>query len=282
MPEGDTVYKVAAFLAPSLENRDVLIRLPRVPAPAERRGRVVAVRALGKHLLVQLEEGAVLRTHLGMYGSWHRYPAAARWRKPRRQARVVIETDQDVYVCFNAKEAEWLVAGAIAHTDLGNRIGPDLLGESLDLDVVLARAAAFVPPEAPLADLLLDQRVACGVGNVYKSEVLFLKGLSPVLPWGQVPPPELAGLYALARRLLGANLGGGPRITRRETAGGPRLWVYGRQGLPCLRCGDSVRQAPLGRHLRSSYFCGRCQDVHDVLPGEHAALAAAGGRRGCG
>jgi endonuclease-8 len=108
-------------------------------------------------------------------------------------------------------------------------------------------------------DVLLDQGVASGIGNVYKSELLFLEGLRPLAPLGEVPDRALAGLYREARRLLAANLGGGPRRTRFARGPGERLWVYGRRGRPCYRCTATVEGARLGRHLRITYWCPRCQ-----------------------
>ena len=112
-----------------------------------------------------------------------------------------------------------------------------------------------MPPEAPLVDVLLDQRIASGIGNVYKSELLFLAGWSPQRRLGETSDEELAGLYAEAARLLAINARGGSRATRE----GGGLWVYKRAGRPCRRCSSSIRYERAGRDRRGTYSCPVCQ-----------------------
>jgi endonuclease-8 len=260
MPEGDTVHKLAVALEGSLVGR-ALVRgeVWGAPIALPASTRVTRVFARGKHLFVETDAGLLVRSHLGMHGSWHRYAPGEPWRRPARQASLVLETGAEVLVCFNAREVECLPAAGLRHRDLAARLGPSLLDPGLSPAQIAGRARSALPPGTPLADLLLDQGVASGVGNVYKSEVLFLEGRAPLAPLASVDDEALAALYARARDLMARNLGGGPRVTRLDGDGAGGLWVYGRRGRPCLRCGTPVRYARLGRTRRSTYWCPRCQ-----------------------
>ena len=260
MPEGDTIHKLAAALAPRLVGQRIEAARLRHGEAGELIGQTVtAVSARGKHLFIELENGLTLRTHLGMYGSWHRYAPGEAWRKPAYQATVMIATASDVLVCFNAKELEWLGERSIGRRDLLQRLGPDLLAAELDLVALPARVRELLEPATPFADILLDQRPACGIGNAYKSELLFLARRHPLTPLALLGDEELCRVYALARELLARNLGGGPRVTRFANDGAGRHWVYRRQGQACFNCGTAIRRALLGRDQRSSYWCPSCQ-----------------------
>ncbi len=261
MPEGDTIHKIANFLAPRLDGRVVqrLDLAPRYPARAVAGRRIREVAARGKHLFIVFDDGAALRSHLGMYGSWHFYAPGAEWRKPAAQASLVLAVDGTDYVCFNAKEVEWVRAPSVRERVLDARLGPDLTAGGVALDAVVRRAREFLDPDTPLADVLLDQRVACGIGNVYKSELLFLRRHRPLTLLEALDDTALEACYALAAELLGSNLGGGKRVTRREKDNAGRLWVYGRGGSPCLRCDGVIEYARLGRHHRGTCWCGACQ-----------------------
>jgi len=260
MPEGDTVHTLARFLGGALSgHRLTHVQIWGRPREDLAGQRVRGVRSLGKHLYVDLEGGLCLRSHLGLYGSWHRYRLRDTWKKPRHQADLVLETEGWVYVCFNSRDLELMGASGFASCDQRGRLGPDLTRETPEADLLRARALALNPPETPLVDLLLDQRVACGIGNVYKSEVLFLGRRPPLQPLGELTSADFSELYGTAARLLRRNLGGGPRITREVPDGRGPLWVYGRAGLPCLVCGTLVRRDRLGRNPRWTYWCPVCQ-----------------------
>lgn len=229
------------------------------PSPALVGRRILGVRSRGKHLYLDLEGGLCLRSHLGLYGSWHRYRPLETWQRPERHAALVLEVGGWVYVCFNAKEVELTRSLGFESQDQQRRLGPDLTREPLDADQICGRALALHSRNSPLVDLLLDQRVACGIGNVYKSEVLFLTRRWPLLALKDLNPQDLADLYETAARLLRRNLGGGPRVTREVPDGRGPLWVYGRAGLPCLVCGSLLRRERLGRIPRSTYWCPACQ-----------------------
>ena len=134
--------------------------------------------------------------------------------------------------------------------------------------------ARALPADSLMVDVLLDQRVAAGIGNAYKSELLFLGRISPAALLGDLDDPTLLALYARAAQLIRANLGGGPRTTRPAHAGGARLWVYGRRDEPCLVCGTRIRITRHGRGQRSTYWCPACQG--GVGLGAHRVTARCG------
>jgi endonuclease-8 len=142
---------------------------------------------------------------------------------------------------------------------LATRLGPDLLAGEAGFDTIGGRAREIATADALVADVLLDQRIACGIGNVFKSEVLFLERTAPAARLSSLTDDRLAALYVTARRLLRQNAGGGPRVTRPGGQGSGRLWVYGRRGQPCFRCGAPVRYARMGLAHRSTYWCSACQ-----------------------
>jgi endonuclease-8 len=263
VPEGDTIHKVAARLQPALAgHRLVRFEAPGLrgdrPAPGER---IEAVEAHGKHLLIHFGGGLSLRTHLRMAGSWHLYRAGERWRRPRHQLRALVEADSGWQAaCFAAPEVETYRRppgdasgrGATGTPALA-RLGPDLCADGVDLDVVVGRLGSLGDGVA-VGDALLDQRVAAGIGNVYKSEACFACALDPFTPLGDVDAASRRRLYEVAHRMLRANLGPGPRRTH---PGG--LAVYGKPGQPCPRCGGTIRVRRQGPYARSTYWCSACQ-----------------------
>lgn len=265
MPEGDTVHTLARELGRRLSGETLRTGRLRAAPELELAGaRVQGVRAHGKHLAVELAladgRALVLRSHLGLHGSWHRYRPSEPWQRPAWQASLVLETARDVLVCFHAREVELLDARS-ASFEARRRLGPDLIEEAPPIEELLARARTLLAPDALLVDLLLDQRVAAGIGNVYASELCFLAGVHPATPWSRVEAATLERIYADARRLLRTNVGGGPRRTREPAHAGPaaRAWVYRRTGRPCLRCGTRVVSERMGRGTRSTYWCPACQ-----------------------
>ncbi len=260
MPEGDTLFKTAARLRAALQGH-VLTRFeaPRLRGDAPRLGeRVVLVEARGKHLLIHFEGGLVLRTHLRMTGSWHAYRERERWRKPAHLARVVVGTDSGwLGVCFQAPVVETYHRAA-AEPEVLAALGPDLCLPSSLTDAVIhdvvARVARFTAAGTTLGEALLDQRIAAGIGNVYKSEACFAAGLDPGTPIERVDEEARRRVWSVAARQLQANLG---RAERRTHPAG--LAVYGRRGQPCHRCGTSVRMARHGDLARSTYWCPTCQ-----------------------
>ena len=260
MPEGDTLAKTAARLRPALAGHALTrFEAPRLRGDAPALGtRIEGVEAWGKHLLVHFEGGLTLRTHLRMTGSWHVYRAGQVWRRPQYLARAVVGADSGwVAVCFQAPVVETYHRAGSLPTVLAE-LGPDLcLPESLGdavLDEVVARAARLGDPDATLGEALLDQRIAAGIGNVYKSEACFACGLDPTTPLRDVPEGDRRRVWAVGAKQLQGNLARAGRQT--HPAG---LAVYGRRGEPCRRCGTPVLMARHGDLARSTYWCPTCQ-----------------------
>lgn len=267
MPEGDTIHKLATFLSGALVGQRLDgARLQGRAIAALAQVHVLRVTSKGKHLFIDVEGGASLRVHLGMYGSWHRYPIGQTWQKPARRATLVLSVSGQDYVCFNAKEVEILDTHGLRRRDRTDRLGPDLSRDAPTAESLLDRARTLSSPETELVDLLLDQRIASGIGNVYKSEVLFLERCAPRARFGDISDETFAALYRTAERLLLNNLGGGPRITRTADDGRGILWVYGRAEKPCFRCGTSLLRERLGQHARSTYWCPACQSGQSREP----------------
>lgn len=265
MPEGDTVFKLAAYLGPALSGRRLVTGLVRSATTLDVTGRQIGrVFARGKHLFIELDDGRLLRSHLGMRGSWHGYAPQEPWQRPRHQAAIVLDTGERTFVCFNPLQVEVLRAGGVRERQFAITLGADLLSPEVDFGAIVTRARAIAAPTTLIVDVLLDQRVASGIGNVYKSEVLFIEGLAPQTPLGDLRDAQLVRLYQRAARLLAGNLSGGPRITRRANDDAGRLWVYRRAGQPCLRCDEVIRSARLGRGQRSTYWCPRCQHIPET------------------
>lgn len=260
MPEGDTLHKIARAMAPHLDGR-LLERIELRGRDASLSGHFVRhVRARGKNLLIELDNGLVLRSHLGLHGSWHRYAPNERWRRPSWQASLTLQTAGDVFVCFNAKDVDVTDARKLSLHPVVGQLGPDLLEENVDFDLILRRAHTNVRQDDFVVDLLLNQSVASGIGNVYKNEVLFLCRLFPGTPAALLPDTKLRQLFQAAWKLMRANLGGGIRRTTDErSTGRARYWIYERGGKGCFVCRETIQYDRMGRKLRSTYWCPRCQ-----------------------
>jgi endonuclease-8 len=261
MPEGDTIWRAARALHAALKGRAVTAfasPLPAVAAAARRFGvigrQVAGVEAKGKHLLVRFDGGAILHTHHGMSGSWHLYRKGSRWRQPPHLARAVLEAGEVVAVCFRSPRVELLAASEAARHGALARLGPDVVGDDFDLASARVRLRAVGAEEIGAA--LLDQSRVAGIGNVYKSEVLFLCGLSPFARVAELDDAVLDRILGTARRQMRRNL----ELVSRSTRGFPgKHWVYRRSGQPCLHCGAVVERRMQGNPPRSTYFCPRCQ-----------------------
>ncbi|MEU6538681.1 DNA-formamidopyrimidine glycosylase family protein [Streptomyces sp. NPDC047000] len=259
MPEGDSVWQAARRLDDALAGSVLTrsdLRVPRF-ATADLTGRtVLEVVPRGKHLLTRVEGGLTLHSHLRMDGAWKVYAAGQRWTGgPAHQIRAILGTADRTAVGYRLPVLE-LMRTAEENRAVGH-LGPDLLGPGWDADRALANVLGA--PERRLGEALLDQRNLAGIGNVYKSELCFLLGATPWLPVGALPAERAEKLPDLARRLLEANR---DRPVRNTTGRrGPDLFVYGRAGLPCLRCGTPVRVAEQGdgSRERPTYWCPVCQ-----------------------
>jgi len=261
MPEGDTIFRTARTLAAVLGGQ--VVTHAASPLHAVDRGglaghRVVGVEARGKNLLIHFDDARTLYTHMRMTGSWHVYRPGETWQKPRALARVVLETERFVAVAFSAPVVELLSAGDLARHPVLGRLGPDVLAP--EFDFVEACRRIRLHPDLSLAEALLLQSAVSGIGNVYKSEVLFLRRANPFARVDSVDARALEDLLAEARRWMQRNLAGPARRTRNALSD-ERTWVYGRKGRPCRRCATTVRMRRHGAGLRSTYWCPSCQNT---------------------
>ncbi|MFF8599551.1 DNA-formamidopyrimidine glycosylase family protein [Streptomyces sp. NPDC015232] len=257
MPEGDTVWYTARRLDEALAGRVLTrsdLRVPRF-ATADLTGRrVLDVTPRGKHLLTRVEGGLTLHSHLRMDGAWRVLPTGERPRGgPAHQIRAILGNAEFTAYGYRLPVLE-LIRTAEEPKAVGH-LGPDLLGPDWDPAEAVRRLSA--DPARTLGEALLDQRNLAGIGNVYKSELAFLAGVSPWLPVGELPEGVPERLVATAHRLLEANKDHPGMRTTTPRRGGERLYVYGREGRPCPRCGRPVRKAELGE--RVTYWCPGCQ-----------------------
>lgn len=268
MPEGDTVHKIAsAFRLLLVGERVERLRLRRVGDVKEAEGeRIEEVAPLGKHFLLAIGARSVLHVHLGLNGSWHRYRAGEPWQRDRALAWARLATREWELVCFSAKVAEVVPRAELRRHPVLSRLGPDLLAESVDWDEILERARRRAPDT--VGDLLFDQSIACGIGNAFKNEILFLAGLHPDTPAAALPDEQVLALFRTGRELLARNLGGWPRTTTRPVNPAekwpqdePRTFVFERTGEPCLRCGARIELFRQGDFASLTYWCPRCQPV---------------------
>jgi endonuclease-8 len=270
MPEGDTVFSTARTLHRALAGAQVTAfetRLPQLLSLPVRRGvpgrEITSVEARGKHILIAFGQDLTLRTHLRMNGSWHLARPGERWRRPRAHMRIVITTADWLAIGFQIPEAEWLTVSTLARHVVLQALGPDPLGPSFDAHEVIARIASN--PGATIVDVLLNQRVIAGLGNVFKSEVLFECRVHPFDRVSDLEPETVTALVSSSARALRKNVSERPdgaggrrtmtnRLNRDET-----LWVYRRAGKPCHRCGSAIQMRKSGPDARSTYWCPSCQ-----------------------
>jgi endonuclease VIII len=273
MPEGDTIFRTAQALHKHLAGRmvtrfeSVYPALTRIDHDRPLAGRTVeGVASRGKHILMTFSGDLVLHTHMRMHGSWHGYPPDAPWRLPAREMRVLVATAEFVAVGFNVPVAELLTAPQLMRHEALRELGPDLLDESFDAGAAMARARARGLEAVAVADVLLNQRVVAGVGNEFKSEVLFVAGVYPFTPVSALSDAELARIFGIGRDQLRANTAVRGRLapsrgrrTRDSLDRDGALWVYGRGGKPCRKCGTLIQAKKTGTDARLTYWCPRCQ-----------------------
>jgi endonuclease VIII len=263
VPEGDTVWNTARVVGRALTGQRIErsdFRVPRL-ATADLRGWTVAESASrGKHLLLRLTtprgEGYTLHSHLRMDGAWKVYAPGERWRRPAHLIRVALYAASAVAVGFHLHELALVPTRQEGR--LVGHLGPDLLGADWDPAEAVRRLRAR--PDRAIADALLDQRNLAGIGNLYKAETLFLRGISPWTPVSEVD--DLDGLVELAQRLLASNRGRWTQVTTGSLRRGEEQWVFERAGSRCRRCGTVIRRATEGDYERITYWCPTCQPGH--------------------
>jgi endonuclease-8 len=279
MPEGDTIYRTAVRLRAAMEGKRIQAARGRDPALATSPlcGRqVTAIEARGKHLLMHTSGEQTIHSHMGMTGSWHLYARGQAWRKPAKWAALVLEMqpggksertsqrdqvpEPTVIVCFSPKTLELLSAtGLRRHPYLG-RLGPDILATGFESAAIVPRFR--VHNHVPIGEAVMNQTILCGIGNIYKSEVLFLCGIDPLCRVAGLSDQQLTELVTRARNLMRRNLGGHLRQTR-FTGDGSRFWAYGRGGRRCLKCGHPIRTRRQGNLGRITFWCPQCQPAQD-------------------
>jgi endonuclease-8 len=254
MPEGDSIKRVAIALAPLVGQK-----LERVTTQGLERnlaGRTVTeVHPHGKHLMIDLDDGTQLRAHLGMNGRVRRYSRAegeARIAKlsPGRQTLVLV-TANLVVMWINARTIEVAPRRAPMRGVAVASLGPDVLADGFDPQLAASRAQAHT--DRRIADVLLDQRVAAGIGNIWKCESLFACGIDPRTLVGTLTRDEIAAVYAAARELMLARLAPEARGARDGFA------VYSKTNRPCPRCAALITAYQLGDPPRWTWSCPRCQ-----------------------
>ncbi len=245
MPEGDTIFRTAATLRRALAGskvtrfKTVLPKLAAVDDQHHIEGRTIErIRSAGKHLLFDFEDGLTLRTHMRMSGSWHIYRHGERWQRPASEMRIVIETTSFVAVGFSIPVAEF--------TSEAPQLGPDLLGESVDMNDALHRVRGRDGEE--IGNILLDQQIVAGIGNIWKSESLFAAGVNPFRKARELDDATIVNILTIAQKLLRSSA-----LANRP----PRRSVY--QGTLCRRCGSRIESRKQGSDARSTYWCPRCQ-----------------------
>lgn len=263
MPEGDTILKAARILHRALAGSVVTKFEPRTASSMRTflvgKVSISRVEAAGKNLLMFFSDGWVLRTHMRMTGAWHLYRHGERWRAPGHAVRCVIETAEWVAIAVDVPVLEWVKERDLPHHAPVANLGPDVLKDPFDVDEVVRRAR--LQPDVAISEILLDQTVLAGVGNVFKSEILFVAKTSPHTPVAALTDAQLRSILAIAQKQMRANVS--PAAVGRVTTGrmnaDEKLWVYRRAGLPCRICGAIVETRRTGPNARSTYWCPACQ-----------------------
>jgi endonuclease VIII len=259
MPEGDTIYRTAVSLRPALEGA-VINRAAvrdRQFEPHRIEGATVnSVEARGKHLLMHLSIGGAIHSHMGMTGSWHIYRPGEAWQKPTHYASLTLNLDAFDVICFSPKLLELLTADQLQRHAHLNSLGPDLLAAEFDVPAAVARFRAR--NGLPLGEAVMNQTIVSGIGNVYKSDLLFLMGFDPFTAVERFSDAELTAMIEKVRKLMVRNLTGAPRQTRYQ-GDGRRLWAYGRSGEACFKCGATIQLRRQGEAGRTTCWCPACQ-----------------------
>lgn len=277
MPEGDTIFRAARALGRALAGKAItgfestypLLTRFHDDTPLTTQC-VESVESRGKWLLMHFSGGATLATHMLMSGSWHIYRRGELWRQPHANMRILLKTAEFVAVGFQVPVAQMHTARSLARD---RRIPPyalDVLSPDFDAQASLHRVMAHSQEE--IADVLLHQEVLAGVGNVFKSEVCFVCGIHPFSKVAVLCEQQIGSLVAAAQKLIRANVvedsgdsivtfRGLHRRTTHDSDPAASLWVYGRNGEPCRRCGERIERRLQGPDARVTFWCPRCQPM---------------------
>jgi endonuclease-8 len=249
VPEGDTIWRAAATLRAALQGRRLTIakpdRLKRLAGAM-----VVDVKAVGKHLIIRFDNGLAVHSHMRMQGAWHVYRKGERWRRPEWQAKALLETEDSVAVCFSPPVVDLI---RDEEPKVGH-LGPDILRDDWKVEEVVANARRT--DGKAIGEVMLDQRVTAGIGNVYRCEALWHERVNPWSGERELTDEQLKALFETAREAMLANLG---QDFKRRFPGYGRGAVHGRAGRPCPRCGTRIEFRAQGEHARMTYWCPACQ-----------------------
>jgi endonuclease-8 len=245
MAEGDTILSAARRIEAALGGQELQARA------GNGRGRAAGVERLdghrleraearGKHLLLHCGDLA-LHSHLGMSGSWQVGRGGDRWRKPASSAWVVLRGEANEAVQFGGPTLRVLSSARLRSDPVLAQLGPDILAPAFDAGAAVGLLRTS--PGRELGDVLLDQRLIAGIGNIFKNEACFAAKASPWRPVADCSDAELRDLLDAARRLMQESV----------ARGRPSRAVYRRAGQPCLRCGNPDR-GPRPRRRQSSHL----------------------------
>jgi endonuclease-8 len=263
MPEGDTIWRAASELQRHLGGRRVDAARP--VALTRLVGRtLLRVEPIGKHIYMHFSGGIVLHTHMRMTGAWHVYATAQRRRRAPHLTTAVLGFGDVQAILFAAPVCELIGAAAV-----GSGLGPDILAAAFDVREVMARAR--VSPRPTIAEVLLDQAVCAGIGNIFRCDALWHERIDPMTAVSELDDRALAALYNRARDLMRR-----AAVADRFRA---RKAVHGRAGAPCTVCGTLIRGAPLGSPARIVFWCPRCQFGAGARAVTHPGLARSPSRQ---
>jgi endonuclease-8 len=271
MPEGPEIRRAADKVAAVLVDRQIesiTFGLPRL-RPFERRleGRAVtAVDTRGKAMLTRFDNGLTIYSHNQLYGRWYtvRRP---RMPKTKRQLRIELVTDTHKALLYSASDIDVLESDQLASHPFLSRVGPDILDSALTADDIAARLAEPRFRQRALGSLYLDQGFLAGNGNYLRSEILWASGVAPARKPGSLTRGERAKLarqtLQIARRSYrtrGVTVA--PSLAKSLKSDGLsfqqyRFYVFGREGLPCHRCGTRIERHTMGS--RNLFVCPTCQ-----------------------
>ena len=277
MPEGDNILRYATVLGGELTGRTVdrLFLHDHGEVPELAGSTVERIEARGKQMLILLDRGWTVRVHLGMHGAWRRRHVRER---PPRDVTVALSSGDVAYYCIRSYRAEMIKTARLdSHVRVG-RLGPDLLAEPPDIDEAVRRAKKQGFAMREIGDLVMDQRVAAGIGNIYKSETLFETKTHPRALMHQLDEAQVRAIFERAAGLMRQKLlirgRNSVRPHRRDgVAARARFLVYMRKNKPCYDCRTKIERILQGDMGRSTYFCPSCQALPtgSAIIGEQSA-----------
>ena len=265
MPEGHVVHRQAIHLRKHFVGQQLLVQSPQGRFAAEAKKlsglQLISASAVGKHLFLEFEKGLTVRVHLGIYGKWQfqKYKNEIPTVTGEVRLRIISKTNE--VADLRGPTACELIDQERVQSVLA-KLGPDPLAKKLrkkNADLFIERVSKS---KAPIAQLLMDQSVVSGIGNVYRAELLFRAGIDPKQAGNSIDANTLRKIWDDAAYLLEHGVKSGLMITREEVRGlspefEERYFVYKREGLPCRICGKRIEMSILaGRKL---YWCPKCQ-----------------------